>query len=456
MPNISGLYTALSGMNAQRRVLDTTAHNIANQTTKGYHRQRVELQAITNGPAAAVFAGTIPSVGGVIEVGVTRMIDQLAENRATRESAMHGGTQTTRTNLDRIELAFPEPSDNGIAAQLDAFWSGWSEVSSQPDDPAVRSQLLERSRSLIDALGRASAELDAVRNSSAAEVQSLAVEANDLASRIATLNQTIVASPGRANDLMDQRDLLVKDLAELTGATSRPSAGGAVDVTIGGRAIVSGPRTEAVDGSTGTFVWADGSPVAAPASRMASLTSTINDVVPRYQTMLDGVASTLVTQVNALHVTGYDLSGTTGRNFFDPANVTATTISLSSDVAGQPDNIAAGAPVFPGPVAPGVYDGELARQLADLADSATGPGTKYRTLVSTLGIEARGATQRDVVQAQVSLAANNAAESVGGVNLDEEMASLVATQRAYEASARVLTSVDEMLGVLLRTGVVGR
>ena len=143
-------------------------------------------------------------------------------------------------------------------------------------------------------------------------------------------------------------------------------------------------------------------------------------------------------------------------NFFDPANLTASTISLSADVDGLPDNIAAGAPVLPGPVAPGVFDGELARQLADLADSATGPGTEYRSLVSTLGIEARGASQRDVVQAQVTLAANNQAESVGGVNLDEEMASLVATQRAYEASARVLTSVDQMLDVLLRTGVVGR
>lgn len=457
MANISGLYTALSGMNAQRRVLDVTAHNVANQATPGYHRQRAELSAVGVGSVAALFAGPDVRVGGVDVTNITRIIDGLAENRALRENAMHGGTQTMRTNLDRIELAFPEPSDYGIAAKLDDYWAGWSDVSSQPDDPAIRAQLLDRAQGVIDALGRASADLNEISDSSAKQIVSLANEVNELAGRIAQLNQTIVGSTSAPNDLLDQRDLLVKELAGLTGAVSRPSAGGAVDVTIGGRAIVSGPRAEPVDGSAGTFVWAsDGQPVAAPPSRIASLTKTITDVVPRYLASLDDVAATLVTQVNALHSTGYDVSGTTGRDFFDPTGVTAATISLSADVAGQPMNIAAGAPVLPGPVAPGPLDGELARQLAALSESATGPGVKYETMVGGLGIEARSASQRDVVQAQLALAANTRAESVGGVNIDEEMANLISAQRAYEASARVLTTVDEMLGVLLRTGLAGR
>ena len=227
--------------------------------------------------------------------------------------------------------------------------------------------------------------------------------------------------------------------------------------SIGGRAIVSGPGVDPVDGSTGSLVWAnDGSTVRTPPSQLASLTATINTIVPRYQAELDAVAASLVTQVNALHTTGYDPAGNTGRNFFDPANTTARNISLSVDVAGLPNSIAAGAPVLPGPLAPGANDGDLARQLAALADAGTGPGKIYQSMVTSLGIETRGARQQNTVQSQVSLAADARAESVGGVSIDEEMANLVAAQRAYEASARVLTAVDEMMGVLLRTGVVGR
>lgn len=456
MANISGIYTALSGMHAQRRVLDVTAHNVANQATEGYHRQRVEMAPAGGAAAAGLFSGPGSRIGGVDVTGVTRIVDTFAENRAMRESAIFGGTAAMSTNLDRIELAFPEPSENGIAAQLDAYWSAWSDVSSNPADPAIRSQLLERASNVIDALGRATADLDNVRDTSAAQIGTLAEEANDLATRIAKLNNAIVGSE-TPNDLLDQRDLLVKQLSALTGATARPAANGAVDVTIGGRAIVSGPRAELVDGSTGSFVWAsDGSAVRTPPSQMASLTATIEKVVPRYQAELDAVAESLVTQVNALHSTGYDPAGNTGLNFFDPANITARNISLSVDIDGLPNSIAAGAPVFPGPVAPGANDGDMARQLAALAEAASGPGTIYQSMVTTLGIETRGARQQNTVQSQVSLAADTRAESVGGVSIDEEMANLVASQRAYEASARVLTAVDEMMGVLLRTGTVGR
>jgi flagellar hook-associated protein 1 FlgK len=95
--------------------------------------------------------------------------------------------------------------------------------------------------------------------------------------------------------------------------------------------------------------------------------------------------------------------------------------------------------------------------MAGLADRAAGAGDRYKTMVGQLGVEVRAADRRQRIQVDVTLAAEADAESVGGVNLDEEMANLMAAQRAYEASARVLTTIDELLGVLIeRTGVVGR
>lgn len=458
MVSISTFYTSLSGMNAQRKVLDVTAHNIANESTPGYHRQRVELRPIGVSSVAAVFAGQGSRVGGVDVVGVNRLVDQLAENRLRAETGAQGGTTAMRATMQAVELAFPEPSDDGIGAMLDDFFGGWSDLASRPGDVATRAQLLERAQTLVDGLQRTAADLTTVSETARSAIVDLATDANGLAQQIAELNKAITGSANAANDLSDQRDVLIRQLAELTGADARPQTGGNVDVYIGGRAIVSGNFVFGLDGAGGQLRWAaDGSAVVAPPSKAASLTATINDVVPRYQTMLDGVAAQLVTQVNALHSAGYDPAGNTGVDFFDPAGLTATSISLSSAIAGQPGNIAAGAPVLPGPTAPGPLDGEQARALAALAGSPTGPGATYQSLVSELGVETRAAIRRDNVQSTVLGAAESTAAQVGSVSLDEEMANLIAAQRAYEASARVLTTIDSLLGTLIeRTGLAGR
>ena len=457
MSSISGLYTALSGMNAQRRVMDVTAHNVANQSTVGYHRQRVELQPAGVASVGAVFAGGSSQVGGVVVHSVTRVVDQLAEDRYVRESALSSGAQALAADMGRIELAFSEPSDQGIASLLDDFWGGWSDMASQPGDLSSRSQILERATTLVDGLRRASADLEQVAMTARESIVSLSAEVNDLTERIAQYNQAIGGSANEAHDLVDQRGEALRELAELTGAVSRPASGGMVDVYIGGRQIVSGSYTQRVSGAGGELRWeSDGSSVIAGPSRAASLAKTIDEVVPRYLAALDGVAEKLVVEVNALHSVGYDQNGATGLNFFEPTGVTAASIALSSDVAGQPGNLAAGAPVFPGPVAPGLFDGEQARAIAAIAQQNTGPDSTYRSMITGLGVETRAAYRRQTIQEDVTSAAQAQTQSVGGVSIDEEMANLMGAQRAYEASARVLTTVDELLGVLMNTGRVGR
>ena len=455
MPNISGLYTALSGMNAQRAVLDVTAHNIANQSTEGYHRQRVELRPAGAATVAAVFAGASERVGGVEVAGVTRIVDQLAEDRLVRERARHAGAERLADDLGRIEAAFHEPSEDGLAAVLDDFWAGWSDLVANPTDLATRTQTLERAQTVIDGLHRAAADLDVVETSAREAVVALSVDVNELADRIAQLNQAIVGSTDGVNDLIDQRDVALRELAALAGAVARPAAGGMVDVSIGGRALVSGTIVQRVDGAGGELRWAsDGTAVAAPPSEVASLTQTIAVIVPRYRAALDDIAAALVSDVNALHEIGYDQAGATGWSFFDPAGTQAASIALSADVVGQPERIAAGGA---GGTAPGPFDGEQARAIAQLAGRAGGADEQYRALVTSLGVEVRSAARREVIQGEVTRNAERRAASVGGVSLDEEMANLMAAQRAYEASARVLTVVDQLLGVLIeRTGLAGR
>ena len=459
---IPSLNTGLSGLQAQRRALDLIGHNISNAATPGYHRQRVELQGV-GAPSNGVFSGAGVRQYGVDVIGVSRGYDALLAARAVREQGSSAFADLSSATLSRLEGLFPEPTDVGLANQLQEFWGGWTDVANDAGSVASRTALLERASSLIATLKTTAADIANVKSSAIDRVGTLAAEVNGLATEIASLNAQIGASPTAAHDLLDQRELLVTRLAELTGAQPHDTERGQIDVYIGGRAIVTGAVAHEIvangndalpPATPGSLVWAiGGQAVAASSGEAASLFVTITDVVPRYTAALDAVAAKLVTQVNGLHVQGYDQSGATGKNFFDPAGVTAATIELSVDVAGQPASIAAGAPQ-PGPTAPGALDGEQARALAALADSAAGPDSQYRALIAGLAVETRGAIRRADNQAHVTDTAISDAESVGSVSIDEEMANLVGAQRAYEASARFLTVVDELLGTLIqRMGV---
>lgn len=457
MPNFGSLNTAFSGMNSQRRVLDITAHNIANARTEGYHRQRAELVSLGRSATTGVFSGRSQSFG-VDVAGVTRAYDELLAARAVREEAARSAADLFSTSMNTVEGVFPEPTDLGLAHQMDVFWSSFTDLANDPGSLSARTQLLENAQTLTTSLNRTAGQLQEVADSSRSRMGTLAAEVNDLADQIGNLNRQIAASFDGNLDLLDQRDVLVGRMANLTGAVARPNDNGTIDIYLNGRAIVSNTIVQRVDGTTGVLTWqSDGAAVNPSSGEAQALTAIITDVVPRYRTMLDGVAASLVTGVNALHSVGYDQGGVTGRNFFDPAGTTAATIALSADVNGLPANIAAGAPVLPGPTAPGPLDGEQARRIAALADSPTGADTAYQSLITTLAVETRAATNRATIQERVADSAVRDADSVGSVSIDEEMANLTAAQRAFEANARVITAIDDMLGFLIeRTGVVGR
>jgi flagellar hook-associated protein 1 FlgK len=452
---ISSLYTALSGLKAQQRVLDVTAHNVANQTTAGYHRQRVELSAVALATGFNQTSEFSMRTAGVDAVTTSRAVNDVVALRAVREDSLRVSADTSAAALSDIEQMFGEPSDTGLSSQLGALWGAFGDLAQSPGDTSARTALLEQAGSVVNSLRSAASNLQATTDSATARLSAVTTEVNDLAARVATLNGSIAASPEAANDLLDQRDQLVAKLGQLVGATPFTNASGEPQVQVGGRTLVAGSQHYDIAAVGGSLQWAsDARPLAVTSGEAASLTATINDVVPRYTAALNGVTSTLVQTVNSLHSTGYDQTGTAGRNFFDPAGVTAATISLSADVAGQPSHIAAGGA---GATAPGALDAEMARQLAKLGDSTSGADAKFSSLVSSLAVETKSAKQTATIQGRVadSVAAEDAAQS--SVSIDEEMTNLVAAQRAYEASARVLTAVDEMLGVLIeRTGQVGR
>ena len=467
MGDMDGIRTALSALQAHRRALEVHGHNIANVGTEGYSRQRLDLVA-NNGAAVPAMFFQSTGAGQGVKVGeIERIRDSFLEARGHQEHATEAALSRLATSFDRVELAFAEPGENGIAAQLADFLAGWDDVANRPEDIAARTSLVERGRTLalgIDQVDRHLAELAAT---SVEQLTHLATETTALAARIAELNSRIQVSTRAgmaANDLLDERDRLAGHLGEKLGATVRPSDDGMVDVFVGTTAIVRGVRSEGIEivesapvapsiYNTYSVAWTkDGMP-ANVSGEAGGLVATANDIVPRYRAALHDIAVQLAAEVNAVHRTGAGLDGTTGIDFFELD--AAGTLIVNQDIVDDPRILAAAVTPDPGPPPDPVAtrDGTIARRIAKL----TATDDSYRELVVGLGVEAQTAQRRVEIQQAITAQVDAARQSAAGVDLDQELAEMLGVQHAYSAAARLMTAIDEAIDTLVnRTGLVGR
>jgi flagellar hook-associated protein 1 FlgK len=440
-----GLNIGLSALYAQRRAIDVAGQNIANVNTAGYSRQRAGMVADSGPIVPALFSRYEGTGQGVRSVDVLRIRDQFLEARAHQEHATGSYLDQMQVAMGRVELAYAEPSDTGLASQLADFWAGWDDIGLNPTDPAARSQLLERATTLASSFRQLDGSLADLGAASVEQLTSMVQEVNAVATRMADLNGSIrsaLASGLSANDLMDQRDVLAVQLAEQVGATVRTGEDGSLDVYIGGMALVRATTVEALEVEVGPgpaftarVAWVDDGLTAAVGGTAQALLETNNDLVPDQRAELATVAQQLHDDVNAIHLTGFDQNGAAGTAFFQMG---ATGIEVSPAVAADPKLIAAAS-------TPGAIDGSIAQQLA----TQKGPDVLYRQLVVRLGVGAQTVNRRVEVQDAILQQLDGARESEAGVNIDEEMTNLVSFQHAYSAAARYVTVVDDMLETLI-------
>ena len=467
MTNISALQSALSGLLAQRQRLDVIGHNVSNVSTPGYSRQRADLVSAGGGPTPALFSGSLLTGDGVDVVGISRYRDQFLETRSLGERAATAQLSIQSRYYERVELVHTEPSDDGLAASLDTLWSAFDELANHPGQIPQRTAVLEQAEATVGQFRFMDSQIRTLRRTSVGEADALVAHVNDLATEVAALNDSLrplLLSGASPNDLLDQRDLALGKLSELVGGRVQHRDDGTVDVYVGGNSIVSGGRTielqseTVVDASFAdvgmqrlVFRVNGGGEVVPTGGEAAGLLEMANNAIPDAIRGLDQVASSFVTSVNSLHSAGQDLDGATGWNFMDPAGTTAATLAMSADVVDQPRRLAIAT------VGAGQLDASVAQQLAGLRDAAGGPDDQYADLVGGLGVRVGSARARASAQESVLLRIDEARLSARGVNIDEEMIDLVAAQRAYEASARMINAVDEMLDILVnRLGLVGR
>ena len=460
---VEALSSAVSGLFAHRRRLDVISHNVANSNTIGYSRQRVDLVS-ASGAGVGIHSGSSRSLGGVEVAGITRSRDSFLESRSLEASGSSAKLVASHDVLMSVEALIGEPSDHGIIAGLDAMWGAFDDLANFPDALPQREAAIQSAVTVAGRLNEIDRQLRQLHETTKESLQSDVARVNALTSEIATLNEAIsaVATDLSPNDLLDQRDLAASSLAQLVGARTRTRADGSMDVYLGNTTLVQGSRTFAVEVAETTDATLSPLGFQRVGLEVAGLVTVtdiagslggkldgLNGTVPDSINSLNEVAQQLITDVNTLHQAGEDLNGATGGPFFDGSD--AGTISVSTGIQSDARLVAAAGP------SGGTRDGSNAADIANLRSSTTGADATAVSFVATLGLTTQAVGQRASAESDAFQRVEEARLTARSVNVEEEMVDLIEAQRSYEAAARVVSTIDQMLDTLVnRLGVVGR
>jgi flagellar hook-associated protein 1 FlgK len=435
-----GIQTALRGLMAQQRALDTAGHNVANANTVGYSRQEAVMTPATAQtlPSGSAVAGGIMQLGTGVDVSAYRRIRDTFLDLQYRAQNMNLGDNATKSRvLEGAELALAEPGDNGLSTMMNKLWSAWSDVANAPESVPAREALVQQAGLVADAFQRLDSDFQSVGSQAAQEYASLAGaggEVANTATEIAQLNATIkgvVSAGGQPNDLLDRRDALLDKLSNLGQVSITDLGGGAISVSFGDAAV------PLVNDTTVTWPQA----LTSPGGRLGALIDMASPTgtIASYRSDLNAVAKQLADSINALHN-----PGGTGTNFFSyTAGSEASTLAVAVTPAGVRTSST-----------PAAGGNDIARAIAALRGGAADTG--YTSLVSRIGSEVGDARRQESTSQVLVDSTEDRRQSTSGVSLDEEMTNIMRFQRAYQASARALSVMDEMLDVLVnRTGRVG-
>jgi flagellar hook-associated protein 1 FlgK len=467
-----GLDLALRALQAQQMGIDVTSHNVANANTEGFSRQNVVITTTEpwampgmNRPATAGQLGT-----GAMATDVQRARDMFLDAQYRTELGTLKNSEARQDALEQVEVTLDEPQGVGLNNLLSEFYQSWNDLAADPSDLPVRTTVAQQSISLTDAFNRTAGQLVTIRTGLDGEIQSDITEINDITDQILQINSTVAqieVNGQSANDFRDRRDALIDRLSELVNVTVNENADGSMNVMMGAQVLVNGATAIKTDlfavpnAGNSNYVditYGSGGPAATLGTAEVSGKLTVRDTnIPNYQSQLDTIASNLITALNTIHATGFDLNGVAGVPFF--TGTSAGTIQVNAAIVADPKLIAAS------DTAGSIGNNETILDIVRLQNSLAPPlavGTPtsdsaYNSLVAGLGTDNRTASnQTNTQQALVDLL-DRRRQSLSGVSLDEEATNLVRYQRAYEAAARVMTTYDQMLDKLINsTGIVGR
>lgn len=556
----STLDIARSGLQTAQIQLDVAGHNIANVNKEGFSRQRSEI--VTRTPNDRPFG----QLGRGVQVGsIERIRDTFLDIVYRQEVKTLGFAEIRNNFFNRVEDLFLEPTDSSVGVRLNVFFDSLNDFADNVESLPARQAVISEAQSTAEGLNALARQIFLLRTNANEEVRNFVPEINALADRIAELNRVIRGTElagTSANDLRDDRDLLLDQLAKIVNIRTQERPDGQVDVFVSGDVLVSGDDARDLETVTDSTIDPErgdlltvqfidnGRALRIQDGELAGVISVRDEILVDLDARIDTMAAGLIREINRIHTQGnglVDLSGSiTSTNLIDAAAAldggdlpfpvtaggtfdvivtdslgasTTTTIAVNAgdtlnDLQAALDGIAnfsanvvngnqleLGADpsftytfandsagilaalgingLFTGsdatnigvnqtiadnpalltsafdtdPLATG--DNSAALALANVRDVQIFDGGSadindfYESTIVEIGVQANSNNSTFEVETAFVQEFERRRQEVSGVSLDEELTNVLQFQRAFEASARVVTTVDRMLETLL-------
>lgn len=446
----ASLLIGVQALEANQGALNATSNNIANANTPGYTR---EVPQFTEGPESDVNGQVLG--GGVELTGLQSVRDELLNMQINQQTSAQSSVDTQSTSLQQVQTYFTTTGGD-IASALSSFSSSLAELSANSSSTAEQQTVLASGQNLAEAFNTAAKGLTTVQSASDTQVTQTVAQINTLTTQIASLNGQLwqlQASGQDGGTVQDQRDQAVQQLSQLTGISITQSSDGETITTGNGSPLVMGSQSfslQTTTGSNGTqqVIDASGNNITSSiqGGQLGGAIQIRDQTIPSYLSQLNTLAGQFATAFNAAQAQGYTSSGAQGGTFFNvssAANAASTiSVSNSAQIAVSSD----GSSGSNGNVA------NLSATLTNKLPSGQTAADAYASLVYQVGNDTSSASSNSTAIGDNLLSLTNQQSAISGVNIDEETTNLIKYQTAYEAAARIISTVQALGTVTLDMG----
>ena len=462
---------ARNSMGVARMAAEVTGHNLANAANPNYARQRIKVASASSIPTTQGPQGAGASVQGFEQIR-----DRTLDKYLVTEKSLTGYYETKNQVLKQSQVRLGQILDRqsvdpksgnshqtGLAERITDFFNTFQSLTAAPTSNTERRLTAVSATELADRFNRAYERLHGLRGDLNSELTDGVAEVNTLLQSISVISQRIGASEigesGMANELRDQRQKWFEDLAQYTEFIYTENVDGQLNLEVGGHKFID--EDTLVDQFATTTITDNPEakevgmtyikPVNSPnmlfltTGRMKGLIDARDDTIHALVNGIDQVATQMITEVNAVHVTGYDLNGDNDGTlkFFEGTG--AQDIAVNQTLTDDPQRIQASAYANE----PG--DNSIAKQIANLANKSISAlhnvtfNESYGNSVAQFGQAISNVETQLEAQEAVQRLLEKQRDSVSGVSIDEEVANLMMYQRAFQASARLISTMDSLL-----------
>ncbi|MGD0938443.1 MAG: flagellar hook-associated protein FlgK [Terracidiphilus sp.] len=451
----ASLSIAVQSLNAADGALQATNNNIANANTPGYTR---EVPVLESTAPISIFGNGATVGDGVNLIQFQSVRDELLQTQIQQETSSQSSANAQLNSLQQIQPVFTTSAQD-IGTEMSAFFSSISTLSTDAASASDRQAVLSAGQNLATAFNTVSTTVTSQLAGLNTQVTQDVSQINQLTTQIAALTPQINALEAAGQDggtLEDQQNQLILSLSKLTNLSVIQGSDGVTLTTGNGTALVAGNQsfnlqTNIGNGGMAQVLDQNGNDITSSITS-GDLGGTIQQrdtTIPDIMNQLDTLANQFGTAINAAQATGYDENGDAGQDLFTVSNTVAGSAATIQMAVTDPSLIAASSDGTSG------SNGNLANLSAvqtNTLPSGQTPGNDYANLVYRVGNLTSNANAESTATTTSLNQLNDQLNSVSGVSIDEESANLITYQQAYEAAARVVTTLQAMFSVTMSMG----